>query len=214
MYQDQKKKQRLLTIGVFVGLFMVLVAVAVIFAIVESRKSVTLDIMVAPQSAEILLNGKKYENGTQKIEPGKYEISITHEELESYQETREFTAGEEAKLYVILAGPDGDMSWYATHRDDVMIVVGIGDYYADIESKEYVASDPVFTITPYQNYDKGFKVNAQKGEDGAKTEIIIYLYTCDEKKLSVLKNNAIDWLNKKGIDLDNYTLTYKYCSEE
>lgn len=207
---DEKAKQRLVMAGFLAVIFVILVLVAILFAIIEGRKSVSLDILVAPKDAVITLNGQKYKNGEYRVEPGEYEVSITHDELESYHEVREFTDGEEVKMYLYLTGENGDMSWYLTHNEDDMIVTSIGDYYANKKSQEYAESDPIFAITPYYDYNKGFKVNAARSEDG-KVEIIVYLYTCDEDRLGVLKKNAGAWLEKQQIDVGKYTLTYKYC---
>ena len=208
---DEKAKRRLVMAGFLAAGFVILVLVAVLFALIEGRKTVTLDILVAPQSAEILLNGEKYKNGTYYVEPGEYEINITHEELEPYRKIVEFADGEEVKMYLYLTGTDGDMSWYLAHPDDDMLLNTIGDYYAKERSEKYVASDPVFAVTPYYDYNNGFRVNAERKDD--KVEIIVYLYTCDENRLEVLKKNAGAWLDKQQIDLSKYTLTYKSCEE-
>lgn len=207
---DEIAKQRLVMAGFLAAVFVILTLIAVLFAIIEGKKSVTLDILVAPKDAVIILNGERYKNGEYRVEPGKYEVSITREGFESYYKEVNFADGEEVKMYLYLTGPNGDMSWYLTHSDDDMIVTSIGDYYANKKSQEYVASDPIFAVTPYYDYDKGFKVNAMRGDDD-KVEIIIYLYTCDENRLEVLKKNAGAWLEKQQIDMNSYTLTYKYC---
>ncbi len=207
---DEKARQRLALIGFSMVAFVILVLAIILFAIIESSKSVTLDILVAPKSAVIKINDKVYKNGTYHVEPGEYIINITHDELEPYNDVANFKDGEDVKLYLYLTGKDGDMGWYLGHTDDDMLLNTIGDYYANEESKEYVASDPIFKITPYYDYNNGFRVNAAKNNDG-KTEVIVYLYTCDEGRVENLKNNAKKWLEKNQIVLDNYDLTYKYC---
>lgn len=208
---DEKAKQRLVMMGFLVGVFVILVLVAILFAIIEGRKSVTLDILVAPKDAVITLNGEEYKNGEHHVEPGEYEINIAHAELEPYSKVVNFEDGEDVKLCLYLTGTNGDMSWYLAHPDDDMLLNTIGDYYAKEKSEKYVASDPVFAVTPYYDYNNGFRVNAER-KDG-KVEIIVYLYTCDENRLEVLKKNAGAWLEKQQVDLDNYNLTYKYCGE-
>lgn len=210
---DQKAKQKLMMAGLVAAIFVILVLVAVLVAIIESYKTVELDIMVAPLDAEITINGDKYKNGTYRVEPGEYEVNITHTELEPYFEKMAWEDGEDVKLYVYLTGKDGDMSWYLTHKNDDMVVTNIGDYFANEKSKAYVASDPIFEITPHYDYDKGYRVNAAKNEDGEKNEIIVYLYTCDEGRVERLKKNADAWLESKQIELNNYIVTYKYCEE-
>ena len=207
---DQKAKQRLVTTVFVAAIFVVIVLVIVLVAIIESYKTVTVDILVAPQDAVVTLNGDKYSNGKHRLEPGEYEISITHSELEPYHKTVEFADGEEVKIYLYLTGPDGDMSWYLTHPNDDMTVTTIGDYYANEKSQQYVASDPVFAVTPYYDYNNGFRINAARNDDG-KVEIIVYLYTCDDGKVEGLKANARSWLEQQGLELDKYTMTYKYC---
>lgn len=207
---DQKAKQRLITTVFVVAIFVVIALVIVLVAIIESYKTVTVDILVAPKNAVVTLNGDTYSNGKHRLEPGEYEINITHSELEPYHKTVEFTDGEEVKIYIYLTGPDGDMSWYLTHPDDDMTVTAIGDYYANEKSQQYVVSDPVFAVTPYYDYNNGFRINAARNDDG-KVEIIVYLYTCDDEKVEDLKANAHKWLDQQQLELDKYTVTYKYC---
>lgn len=208
---DEKAKQRLIIAWLLVGVFVVLVLLVILFAIIESRKTVTLDILVVPQSAVTKLNGQVYGNGTHHIEPGEYELSITHDELESHHETLSFSDGENAKLYLYLTGKDGNMDWYLNHKEDDMLLNTIGDYYAEEDSRKYVASNPIFAITPYYDYNNGFRINAAWKENESTPEIIIYLYTCDENRLYTLKGNANQWLEEQGIDLNVYSLVYKYC---
>ena len=207
---DDIAKQRLVMAGFLAAVFVILVLVAVLFAIIEGRKSVALDILVAPKDAVITLNGERYKNGEYRVEPGEYEVSITHDRLEPYYKVVDFADGEDVKMYLYLTGADGDMSWYLTHNEDDMIVTSIGDYYANKKSQEYAASDPIFAVTPYYDYNKGFKVNAERLDDG-QVEIIVYLYTCDESRVESLKSNAQKWLAEKQIELDKYSLNYKYC---
>ena len=207
---DDIAKQRLVMAGFLAAVFVILVLVAVLFAIIEGRKSVALDILVAPKDAVITLNGERYKNGEYRVEPGEYEVSITHDGLEPYYKVVDFADGEDVKMYLYLTGADGDMSWYLTHNEDDMIVTSIGDYYANKKSQEYAASDPIFAVTPYYDYNKGFKVNAERLDDG-RVEIIVYLYTCDESRVESLKSNAQKWLAEKQIELDKYSLNYKYC---
>ena len=206
---DDIARKRLVAVGFWVVAFVIMILIVILIAVIEGRKSVTLDILVAPRSATIKINDEIYKNGTYHVEPGEYELSITHDELEPYYEKLDFYGGENVKLYLYLTGKDGDMSWYLKHTDDDMLLNTIGDYYANEDSKKYVASDPIFKITPHYDYNNGFRVNAARGSEG--TEIIVYLYTCDENRLENLKNNAKNWLEKNQIVLDNYDLTYKYC---
>lgn len=208
---DEKAKQRLVMVGFLAGIFVILVLVAILFAIIEGRKSVTLDILVTPGDAVITLNGEKYKNGEYHVEPGEYEINIAHAELEPYSKVVNFEDGEDVKLYLYLTGANGDMSWYLTHPDDDMLLNTIGDYYAKEKSEKYVASDPVFAVTPHYDYNNGFRINAIWEENEPTPEIIVYLYTCDENRVDTLKNNANQWLEGQGIDLGAYSLVYKYC---
>ena len=134
---DEMAKQRLVMAGFLAVLFVILTLMAVLFAIIEGRKSVSLDILVAPKDAVITLNGERYKNGEYRVEPGEYEVSITHEGLEPYYKVVDFADGEEVKMYLYLTGVDGDMSWYLAHSEDDMIVTSIGDYYANKKSQEY-----------------------------------------------------------------------------
>ena len=52
---DEKAKQRLVMAGLIAGIFVIMVLVAVLMAIIESYKTVSLDVMVTPLDAKVEL---------------------------------------------------------------------------------------------------------------------------------------------------------------
>ena len=61
----------------------VFVAIAIIFSVywvvIESPKTATIDIVVAPVSADVKVGNVRFNNGKHRIEPGTYDVGITKE---------------------------------------------------------------------------------------------------------------------------------------
>ena len=141
------RNRRILIISLLIG-FIILVAVILIVSIYYLRRSATLDILVAPTSATITIDGQTYTNGTYKIEPTSTSATITAEGFTSQEVSLNIIGGETTTLYLYLIPTDGDMNWYLDHPDDMMIVTQIGDLQALATSDAYHTEHPISQVLP------------------------------------------------------------------
>lgn len=196
------KNNKTVLVLIFILLFFTILGV-----IINISKSSKLDILVAPSSAEIIINDQKYKNGSYRLYPGTYQIKIKQPEFKTYQKTIELKPNSSSKLYYALKNQK-DPNWYENHPEEQENLKTINDYQAD-QFQEKASQDPIFKITPFNNYNSGFKITTTNTKD--KITINIYLYTCTESEEPILKKNALNWLKSKHINLKNYHLVYKSC---
>lgn len=201
----QKQLQIITAITLFIFIF-------VIFTIYlfQKDKTVTLEIKVTPESSLIQINQQKYKNGTHKLKPGIYQISISKPDFKSYQKTLNFKPNSHLKIYRALKTTSKTKDWYKNHPSDQSLLYKIDDFNADLKQKRKSNSDPIYKITPYDNYSSGFKISPIETKN-QKPIIEIYLYTCSKSEEPVIQKNALRWLKSKNIQLKNYQIIYKSC---
>ena len=140
------------------AVFIVVVIIAIVFAILESRKSAALEILVAPLSAEVKIDGKSYKNGTYRFEPGEVNVVISKEGFRTEERTLKLEPNTKVKLYTYILPLDGSFDWYLEHEEDAMILTAIGDAEADADSTLYLEKYPIINVLPiiYANYDENW----------------------------------------------------------
>lgn len=200
--KNKIKKNKSLLLLVSILLFFTILGV-----IINISKSSELDILIAPASSEITINNQKYKNGPYRLYPGTYQVKIQKPDFKTYQTTLELKPNSKSKLYYALKN-QAKNNWYKNHPEDQEILKTINDYQAD-QFREKVSQDPIFKITPFDNYNAGFKISPINTKN--KLTINIYLYTCTESEQPILKQNALKWLKSKHINLKKYNLVYKSC---
>ena len=196
-----------------VGAFVLLVVViAAVFIIIGAKYSAKLDILVAPLSAKIEIDGKTYENGTYGFEPGEISVSITREGFLPESKSLILESGVTTKLYVYLTPLDENADWYLEHKEDMMVVMAIGDANADISSEMYSIDNPIVGILPiiYANYDEKwnyteFRVDGGMFDDCSKTFCLKITDTTGGNR-----EHALELIADKGFNPDDYEILYEY----
>lgn len=190
--------------------FAVLVVVAIIGWIIEAPKTAKINVLVAPTDAKVTIGGKKFNNGTHRIEPGTYDVEITRDEFEGYSGQITVEKGKTGRLYVCLEKTEGNSEYYDTHERDYQTCYTVQEYLSEQKDKEKY-TDPIYSVAPYHNYNKGFYIDPYAEDDGT-IKIQMTLITCNEERAEGLKQNAIEWLQGKGIKTDDYEFIYKSCA--
>ena len=207
--EEQKKKKKILLITG--GVIALIVLISAIFMIIESRKSATLEIMVAPISAKVSIDGKVYKNGTYKFEPGRVEVTITMDGFDSKEETLDLQANVTTKLYTYLMPSDGTFGWYLEHEEDQMILNTIGDTEASENSKTYVEKYPIITALPiiYANYDEKWNYTEFRIDGGGFDD-------CEKSFCIKITDStggnyerALGLIKEKGFNPEDYEIIYK-----
>lgn len=200
-------RKRIIKLGI--GIFVILVVIAIIGWIVEAPKTGKLYVLVAPVSAEVTVGGQQFNNGTHRIEPGTYDVQIEKEGFESYSGQVTVKKGETERLFVCL-DRDNDDDYYKNNPEDEKVCYTVQEYLAEKMTAEKY-TDPIFKVTPYHSYDRGFYIDPYLADDNS-VKINITLVTCNPERAEGLKQNAIKWLQGKAIITENYEINYRSCA--
>ena len=192
----------------------VFVAVAVLatayWFIVESPKTAVLDVVVAPVSANIKVGNVQLHNGKHRIEPGTYEVEISKEGFGSYSGKISLESGNTEKLYICLEKDENNTDYYSSHQEDADACWQVEEYnFEKLEGEKY--KDPIFKVAPFHSYSRGFYIDPYL-DDEDQVHLKITLVTCIAARADGLKQNALEWLSNKGIDVNNYLVEYSSCA--
>lgn len=210
---ERKKIRKLIYVAVAGAL--VIIGVSAYFIIRNIQMNATLDLLVAPVSAEVKINGRTYNNGKHKFDPGTINVEITKEGFRAQNYTIDLPSNKTTKLYTYLVQNDGSLDWYINHQEDQMIMTMIGDAKADEEGKKYTEEFPAIQGLPiiYVDYLSGpytdFRVDGGKFP-GCKKDFCI--------KITDTAGNgyekALNMIRERGYDPDNYEVIYEYMPVE
>lgn len=205
---DKKTDMKRMIIAA-VGAIAVIIALVVIFWVIEAPKTGKVDVVVAPIDATVKIGDKSFNNGNHRIEPGTYNVNITKEGFGSYSGQITIEDGKTEKLYVCLEKNENNTDYYSSHQKDADACWQVEEYnFERLEGEKY--QDPIFKIAPFHSYSRGFYVDPYLEDDRA--HIKITLVTCVADRAEGLKQNAIEWLTGKGIDINKYPVEYTSCA--
>ena len=202
---EKQMSNRIKLIIAGVVIFVIAVIAILIAWIINIPKTATIEVIVAPSDAKILIGEKRYKNGTHKIEPGDYSIAVTRDDFSPYASEFSIEEGETKKLLVCLNEIDGN-TWYDEHKEDDDICRKAAELASEEYKKEKQTAD-IYSVTPYNSYDDGFNIVAYEDEEKG-TIIKITLLSCKEARREALKPNALKWLKKHNVDPEQYTIEY------
>lgn len=215
---EQRTKGRLMLAGGTL-LFIALVVVAIIFYVIDSRKTSILRTIIAPSFATLTVNNKTYPiNKDIRFEPGEYSITISADGFQSAQENIVLKDQETTTFAIYLERTDGDtFSWYEGHNEEYSTFMSAANYLADQSAANFAAKYPVSSILPFNivevdpvTYDwTEYKVGGGKTDD-CKTEFCIIITDTTGGN----REKALDKIREKGYNPDDYQIIYKYTPIE
>jgi len=206
--QAENRKKILLLSGIG---FALIVMILFFVWLIEVPKTGKIEVVVAPTSAEILIGGKPFRNGTYRIEPGAYDVEITKDGFEKYADQITVTKDATTPLMVCLAKNEGNDEYYAANEEDQKVCYTVEEYLAEKLEEEKFGSEEIFNVAPYHSYEKGFYIDPYFDEND-KVHIKITLVTCSAERAEGLKQNALEWLKNQNVNLDKYALEYSSCA--
>ena len=205
--QKLSNKRMILIIAVVFALIAVFVT---IYWIIESPKTATVDVVVAPVSANVKIGGVQYHNGQHRIEPGTYNVEISKDGFGSYSGTITLEKGQTEKVYVCLQKNENNTEYYEKNEEDANACWQVEEYeFEKLEGEKY--KDPIFQVSPFHSYSRGFYIDPYLDDDD-KVHIKITLFTCIPARAEGLKQNALEWLSEKEIDINKYEVEYSSCA--
>ncbi len=205
-----KRRKYLMIASAIAFILLVIAAIAAwIHSLIYSAK---VEIRVAPkEQAKIIIGDRTYSNiKTHDIKPGTYNVIISAEGFVEDRFQIEAKAGETTKVYRCLAADENNGDYYDNNSEDYQLCFEINQLRAEALQNEQL-SGPIYQITPYHSYKLGFNIDpkhpTETGDDG-KIIVSITTITCNENRALALRENALDWLKKRSIDLENYNFEY------
>ena len=208
---DEKKKTKLIVILIGCAIGLLVIALA-IFSIIKAKYSASLDILVAPLSAKITIDGNEYQNGLYKFEPGEVVATITKEGFYDREIALELKVGETAELYTYLLPLEGNYDWYIEHEEDMMILNTIGDATASKKSLEYLIDNPIVEVLPiiYANYDANWDYTEYRVDGGSFDDCNLEFCLKITDTTGGNYEAALESVRAKGFDPDKYEIIYEY----
>jgi len=202
-------------ISIIFGSFIaIIILISLIWWFLNKDKTSTLEILVAPSSANILINNKKYTNGTYKIKPGNYTVNITKDNFNTYSSDIILSKNQTTQVYQGLKQSDGSNNWYLEHKEDDIILSAIGGKAADETQQNLASKNPILQYIPYTEDSNGvkYKIDAQITNNDLEY-LIISFNTCSAQSIETYKTEALNWIKTKGIDPSIYNIKYSdLCS--
>ena len=210
---EKQKKFFKASVIFFIAVFIGILIYSIIHLIVNVDKTATIKILVAPSDATVIIDGKTVKTeGDLKIEPGTYAVKIEKTGFISYNGSIEAIADNISYLYEYLNEEDENGTFYQDNEKEASRTQHISDKKADLFHESYTGTDNIWNITPYNDYKAGYKIFAEKSEEG-KILVTIYLYTCQNDRLEKLKKSALEYLEENKIDLKKYEIKYSSCAK-
>lgn len=189
-----------------------LVLIIVFSFLYTSTYNTKVKILIAPKTAELYIDGKKYNNsGSISLTSGEKQVLIKANGFQEYNKKINFSKDKTNLIYQWLIPTEDNKNYYDDNKDEWALRETIDQSGLAIEMDEY-NNDPIFKVTPVANYKLGFSASASRDEkDFNKITLTIDLNTCHEERINELKKKAESYFNQKGINLSKYNVKYTNC---
>lgn len=189
-----------------------LVLIIVFSFLYTSTYNTKVKILIAPKTAELYIDGKKYNNsGSISLTSGEKQVLIKANGFQEYNKKINFSKDKTNLIYQWLIPTEDNKNYYDDNKDEWALRETIDQSGLAIEMEEY-NNDPIFKVTPVTNYKLGFSASASRDEkDFNKITLTIDLNTCHEERINELKKKAESYFNQKGINLSKYNVKYTNC---
>ena len=201
------KKYPLIFIGLSLLIFFTVILVITAFSL---RASVDIELLVAPASATTTIDGKEYQNGNFRLEPGEHHIHIEKDGF--ITQDFSFNTISTTKIYTYLHQADGSFSWYQSHPDDSILLTRIGDYLSDQEATAYAGQNPIVQVLPivYANYDQNYNYTEFRIDGGSfddcNSNFCLKITDSTGGNLNLAKTK----IREAGFNPDDYQIIYEY----
>ena len=191
---------------ILIVLFVIIVGIFVGRAIYLNINNATLKVLVAPEDAKVLIGGKRYRNGEHHVKPGNYDVKITREGFEEYTGQLSIEEKGYGEVYFCMNNTDG-VDWYSNDEKYAHLCDVVNEHQYDKETAEKF-SDKIFSVTPFHSYEKGFNIDAKLDDETKKITVTIEPLSCRYERAKALEKNALEWLEKSGVDTNDYEIVY------
>ena len=171
-----------------------------------------IEILVAPTSATITIDGKQYKNGEYELSPGQYEVSIEKNGFETYNSI--IVVADQHKTYIAtcLTPNQNNEDYYETHPEDSGICQSAEELASASAWDQNALLDNIFEFTPFHNDANGYYVDPYYNDE-KKLIVKITFKNCTEKA-ETLRDRAYMWMREQNLNPDNYTFEESWNCED
>ena len=204
-------KTKLIILLSLVAIFLTITTIIIIKDRVLDAK---IDLLIAPDSSTIEIDGHKYTNGKHNISSGKHTIKISKDDFESKEEEIEIKKGETYIYYNYLLQPNNSMKWYEEHEDDSLLLETIIPALSNKKLQALQDKYPLLTFLPINenyyinNYSNQIKYSISykiENED----QVVIYITDYNGVSTDLAKER----IKSLGFNLEDYTIKYSTQQE-
>ena len=209
-FQNLTKFQKLL-VFILPTLLIFIIFTALYFTSTYTAK---VKILIAPKTAELYIDGKKYKNSDNiTLTPGEKQVLIKADGFQEYSQKINFSKEKTTIIYNWLKPTEENKDYYNNDPEEKNLRERIDQSGFTLEMDEY-NNDPIFKVTPVANYKLGFTASASRDEkEFNKITLTIDLITCYDERVDKLKKNAETYFKQKGINLSKYQVKYTHCED-
>ena len=215
---DTRKVRQLARILAIIAILGTLAFVGIFF-VPHLINNARIDIIVAPQNAQITINGKSYTNGYHAIRPGNAKVSITADGYQTKELEIELKPHQNLQLHAYLLDSDGGLFAYTKSRNDYELLKLVANDDTSISFvNNYESALRIKTALPITYYYTGNNQSYSQSFSALQSTIITDA-TDDENchstlclKVSGEKKSQADAefvLKQSGLDIKYYDVFYE-----
>lgn len=197
-----------------IPIFIVVIIAASLFI---NRQSATIKFDIIPADSSITIDGVSYQNKTtEKFKPGVYEITISHDDLETKQISIELQRNSTTNLNYYLTGENNNFSYYESNYDGLYslreyLTNNVEDNDVRNFLRQYDKKREIKNILPIStSFDSNGDFYYIFFEEGTSSPCSrLYCLTIGSGTKDYAKN-ALQAIRDAGFNPDDYQIFYKY----
>lgn len=206
---DEKRTTRHKKVLIFsIIAFVVLSVIIICLAIINTLKSSTIDIIVAPTFAHVKINQKSYPTFTTvKTFPqdGQRKVSITADGFKPQELDITLQADQTSRIYVVLEHETEGFDWYLNQTGNeydryVMAEEALFNHSAD----ELASREPIISVLPYVDSKNNFRIDFGDFE-GCSQDFCLKITDQTGENY----DRAINYIRDRNFNPDDYIIIYE-----
>jgi hypothetical protein len=192
------------TKAIFTGAALLFVAFIAMSLYQYSTKDITLAFEYTPQSAQVLLDGRRVGHKA-NVAPGEHTVTIKKDGFTEYTDkilVKEKNTKSTVRA-VLSPNTEATKSWYQKNPKDSRLAQKI-TYEDDALRSQQAAKDfPIMGKLPHRDQKQAFRVDYGKGSKPGTHALYVSYYIPEARR------RALDWIKSQGYSLDDYEIFYQ-----
>ncbi len=212
MHNSEKPRPKTLFI-ISMCAFVAIAIAVIILAIIDARKTASLEILVAPSFANVELDQHNFgSNQTVKYYPGDYKVTVSAPGFTPQELDLALTTHQTSQLYLYLTPEDGSLDFYSRNPEEDNLLQEVISHICLTESSEFLAKYPIASILPYEHYTQneffeptGYRIDYGHF-DACKSPFCLQVTSYTKSGL----DDAKSYLRENGFNPNDYEIILNY----